>query len=102
MEKCSPKQTMKIVRQMGYSHADFFRLLPSTMGDHPYEIERLKVHCTLGDGTLTITVGPESERRLVLVVIPKTDITFEFDHVSDTERDAFLKYFDLRFMKGLG
>ena len=87
---------------MGYTHADFFRLLPGAMGDHPYEIDNLKVHCKLGNGSLTITVGPESERRLVLVVIPKTDIKFEFDNVSDTERDVFLKYFDLRFMKGLG
>ncbi len=86
---------------MGYTHAEFFRLLPNAMGDHPFEIEGLQVHCTLPSGTLTITLGPEQERRLVLVVIPRTTITFEYDGVTDADRQEFIKYFDLRFMKGL-
>ena len=93
---------MKIVREMGYTHADFFRLLPGAMGKHSYEVDGLQVHCQLSTGSLTITLGPEGERRLVLVVIPRTEIVFEFEYVSDEDRLAFMKYFDLRFMKGLG
>ena len=37
-----------------------------------------------------------------LVVIPQTQITFEYVGVSDDDREAFATYFDLRFMKGLG
>ena len=53
-------------------------------------------------GTLKITLGEEQERRLVLVVLPRTEITFEYQNVSDKDREAFIEYFELRFMKGLG
>lgn len=93
---------MKIENEMGYTHADFFRLLPSAMGANPYEINGLEVNCTLPSGTLKITLGEELERRLVLVVMPYIHVTFEYKNVSDADRERFIKYFDLRFMKGLG
>jgi len=58
---------MKIVKEMGYTHADFFRLLPRAMGDNPYEIDGLEVNCRLPSGSLRITLGEERERQLVLV-----------------------------------
>jgi len=87
---------------MGYTHADFFRLLPNAMGETPYKIDGLTVTGQLETGTVTITLGPEGERKLVLVVLPRTEITFEYSDVSNEERSDFIKYFDLRFMKGLG
>ena len=93
---------MKIVKEMGYTHADFFRLLPRAMGNYPYEIDGLQVNCVLPTGTLKITLGEEQGRRLVLVVLPRTEITFEYQDVSDEDREAFIEYFELRFMKGLG
>ena len=93
---------MKIVKEMGYTHADFFRLLPRALGHTPYEINGLVVNCTLPSGRLRITLGEERERRLVLVSIPCTTITFEYINVSEEVREKFNKYFELRFMKGLG
>lgn len=87
---------------MGYTHADFFRLLPRAMGDTPYEINGLEINCTLPSGSLKITLGEELERRLVLVVLPCTEVTFEYENVSDRDREEFTRYFELRFMKGLG
>ena len=72
------------------------------MGNNAYQIEGQTAYCTLPSGTLKITLGEERERRRVLVVMPCTDVTFEYDNVSDSDREAFVKYFDLRFMKGLG
>ena len=93
---------MKIVREMGYTHADFFRLLPNAMGHHQYITKDSSVECPLATGKLTITLGPESVRRLVLVEIPCTRIVFEFENVPEQDRENFLHYFNLRFMKGLG
>jgi len=93
---------MKVVKEMGYTHSDFFRLLPRAMGDTPYEIQGLRVFCQLPSGSLTISLGEERERRLVLVVIPCMTVTFEFEQVTDLDREKFTRYFDLRFMKGLG
>ena len=93
---------LKIVREMGYTHDDFFRLLPGAMGDYKYVVSGTTVSCQIGSGQLTITLGPEGERRLVLVVIPQTEIVFDFENVEEAERQEFLRHFDLRFMKGLG
>jgi len=92
---------MKIVKEMGYTHADFFRLLPRALGSTPFEINGREVNCVLPTGTLKISLGEERERRLVLVTIPCTTITFEYSGVTDQDREAFVKYFELRFMKGL-
>ena len=93
---------MKIVKEMGYTHADFFRLLPASMGRYPYEVDGNTVHCKLDSGSLTITLGPEGVRKLVLVEIPRTEIIFAYTDVSEEERISFTEHFDLRFMKGLG
>jgi len=87
---------------MGYTHADFFRLLPRAMGGYPYEISGLEINCKLPSGSLRITLGEEQERRMVLVIMPYTQVTFEYQDVSDEDREAFIKHFELRFMKGLG
>lgn len=92
----------QIVREMGYTHDDFFRLLPSAIGEHKYVVTNTSVSCEIGAGKLEIKLGTEGSRKLGLVIIPKTEIVFDFENVSDTERMEFLHYFDLRFMKGLG
>ena len=48
---------MKIEKEMGYSHADFFRLLPRTMGANPYKINGLEVSCVLPTGTSENHIG---------------------------------------------
>lgn len=93
---------MIVEKEMGYTHADFFRLLPRAMGDTPYDVRGLEIDCKLRSGTLKITLGEEGERRMGLVVIPRTEVTFQYDNVSDEDRAEFIRYFDLRFMKGLG
>ncbi|MBX2839066.1 MAG: hypothetical protein KTR35_19570, partial [Gammaproteobacteria bacterium] len=93
---------MKIEKEMGFTHADFFRLLPRAMGETPFEINGLVVNCRLPTGSLRITLGEERERRLVLLVLPCTSVTLEFEDVMEEDRERFLKYFNLRFMKGLG
>jgi len=93
---------MKIEKEMGFTHADIFRLLPRAMGSNPYEINGLEVNCSLPSGSLRITLGEEHERQLVLVVLPYTKVTFEYMNVNDEDREKFIRYFELRFMKGLG
>ena len=93
---------MIIQKEMGITHADFFRLLPRAMGNNPYEINDLEINSTLPTGTLKITLGPERERKMFLVVIPCTDVVFEYTDVDEIDRQAFIEYFELRFMRGLG
>lgn len=94
---------MKKRSQMGITHADFFRLLPRAMGDNAYEVDGRVVRAALPSGTVTITLGEERERRFTAIVaMPYTDIEFDYDGVPEEARAAFERYFDLRFMRGLG
>lgn len=87
---------------MGLTHADFFRLLPSAMGDHPYRIEGNTVIGTIHDGTVEIQLGAQQERRIALMVIPFADVSFRFRGVTEQQQQAFKSYFDLRFQRGGG
>lgn len=90
-------------RQMGITHADFFRLLPRAMGNHPFETNDCTVRATLPTGTLVITLDEEQERRLSPhVIMPYTNVTFDYYGVSAEVRAAFERHFHARYMRGLG
>jgi len=87
---------------MGLTHADFFRLVPSAMGDHPHRIEGMTVYGELHNGTVEITLGPQQERRIALMRIPHATVSFHFRGVTAAEQETFKAYFDLRFQRGGG
>jgi hypothetical protein len=89
-------------REMGLTHADFWRLLPRAMGDHPYEVQGARVRATLGGGTLEIHIGPPDERRIALLRIPFSVVSFRFNNVQEEQRLAFKAHFDLHFQRGGG
>ena len=99
MSECDLSDT----RQMGISHKDFFRLLPRAMGNNSYELNGHCVRATLATGTVKITLGEEQERRLSEnVIMPYTDVTFDYHGVPVDVRSEFERYFHIRFMRGLG
>ena len=89
-------------KEMGVSHADFFRLLPRAMGDVSFEVEGKTVTAELPGGSLTIVIGTEQVRRIALMAIPYAEVSFTFEGVAEDVRTEFMKYFDLRFQRGGG
>lgn len=89
-------------KEMGVSHADFYRLLPRAMGDTAYRVEGTTVHGTLQSGTVSIELGEQKMRRIALLGIPYAEVTFSFDGVDESARTEFMRYFDLRFQRGGG
>jgi len=87
---------------MGLTHADFFRLLPAAMGEHPFSIEGMTVRGTLHNGTVEITLGAQQERCIALLRIPYAQVSFHFRGVTQAEQVKFKEYFDLRFQRGGG
>jgi len=87
---------------MGLTHADFFRLLPTAMGEHPFRVDGMSVHGEVHNGTVTITLGAQQERRIALMRIPHAAVSFHFRGVTQAEQAAFKEYFDLRFQRGGG
>ncbi|MDO6461620.1 hypothetical protein Q4485_13000 [Granulosicoccaceae sp. 1_MG-2023] len=91
------------VRDMGLTHADFFRYLPAAVGEHSWtQPDNNTVMVAIGQGSLRIELGPEGERRIANIRLPRTEIAFRFDGVTPEEQRRFLSYFDLRFQRGGG
>lgn len=89
-------------REMGLTHADFWRLLPRAMGNHSYAVVGNRVLANVDNGKLEITIGPPLERRIALMCIPYSVVSFTFDGVSEAQQKAFKAHFDLHFQRGGG
>lgn len=89
-------------REMGLTHADFWRLLPRAMGDHPYTISGNSVRASVDEGQLDITLGPPEERRIALLRLPYSVVSFSFAGVGEVRQQAFKAHFDLHFQRGGG
>ena len=89
-------------REMGLTHAEFFRTLPSAMGDLGYRIEEEKVVAENKPYRLTIRLDSQQERRIALLRIPYTRVHFDFEGYQQEEIDAFMAYFESRFQRGGG
>ncbi|ASJ70184.1 hypothetical protein IMCC3135_00290 [Granulosicoccus antarcticus IMCC3135] len=89
-------------REMGLTHADFWRLLPRAMGKQPYTLNGDTVQTTVDTGTLEITLGPPEERRIALLRLPYSVVSFRFVGVDEVQQLAFKAHFDLHFQRGGG
>ena len=95
-------QLIEYSREMGLTHDDFWRLLPRAMGNHSYQRDGDSVRAQVNEGHLEITLGPPLERRIALMCIPYSKVSFSFTGVSEKEQQAFKAHFDLRFQRGGG
>lgn len=89
-------------KEMGLTHADFFRLLPRAMGDYGYEIDGSTVRATVHAGTVEIVLGPQKTRQIALLRLPYAVVSFTFKDVSEAQQLAFTEHFDLHFRRGGG
>ncbi|MEE9319145.1 MAG: hypothetical protein V3U76_01750 [Granulosicoccus sp.] len=89
-------------REMGLTHADFWRLLPRAMGEHAYRSEGDTVHAEIADGILEMTLGAPQVRKIALLRLPFAEVSFTFRGVSLQQQLAFKKHFDLYFQRGGG
>lgn len=89
-------------REMGLTHDDFWRLLPRAMGEHSYSVSGNTVNANIHEGALQIHIGPPLERKIALLSIPYSEVSFKFTGVTEAQQQAFKSYFDLRFQRGGG
>lgn len=89
-------------RRMGLSHAEFFRILPPVVEALPHRIEDKVVHIQNGARHLTLTLGPELQRRLGAMRLPGFELRFEFRGYQRSEVEAFMERFDTVFHRGGG
>ncbi len=95
--------THTVNKQMGISHADFYRLLPHALDSEAYTVQDDVVTFDGDDGrSVHILLGPEWERRIALLHIPVTDVTITFDGYDAAGIEAFLLHFDHSYQRGGG
>jgi len=93
---------MEVRKDLGVSHAVFFRSLAQLPDGWVSETHPEGATLAYGGGRVTIELEPERERRIGLIRIPFTPTVFRFEGLSDDEREAFQSRFDLTFQRGGG
>ena len=91
-----------IEKEMGITHSDFFRTIPRALGSEDYQQSGTGVVLESGGRRLEIVIGAEGERRIALMVIPRTQVTLTFMGYEDDDIRAAIKRFDMMFKKGGG
>jgi hypothetical protein len=91
-----------IDREMSITHDEFFRLLPKALKTRRYEILNNVVYVTLGHGSITITLSPQTSRGIGSLVLPVTHVNFAVINCPDEISRMFFDEFDIAFQKGGG
>ena len=97
-------------RDMGYSAAEFFRVLPAAVRDYNLSVADGKAVITKpGDEQhgqhvqqLTITVTPLPDRQIAMMRLPHVEVRFQFTNFTAAERTRFMRDFDMSYQRGGG
>ena len=89
-------------REMGISHADFFRSLPTAIEPGSFRLVDDTVWIKTPAGELQIRLSPQGERRIAALRLPVTVIEFRFPGWTQRQVDDFLARFDRYFQRGGG
>jgi hypothetical protein len=94
---------VRVVKEMGVSHQDFFRVLPRVMGGVAYAVEGRTVRLAGEGRTLEMRLSEEHRRSLGNIVhLPYTMVELVFTGYSAEDRTAFLAEFERQFFRGGG
>ncbi|MFQ5784442.1 MAG: hypothetical protein ACE5H8_06425 [Alphaproteobacteria bacterium] len=97
-----PNDGPVFTKEMGISHADFFRILPKALGASDYRIEGDRIRLGDADRHLDITLAAEGVRRIASITLPVTRVTLAFHGYAPAEVAATLERFDLYYRRGGG
>lgn len=96
-------------RVMTCTLADWLRLLPSAIGEHPYtkhddtaliQLSHAKNPAIRPTLALQWHTGPT--RQIALIRLPQLHVRFQFNHADAALRLAFMQRFDLFMQRGGG
>jgi hypothetical protein len=92
----------RVVKDMGITHADFFRSVQPLLeaADHTIHVDGVTLR--LDTGTVDIRLGPEGRRSLGNFHLPRTRVELRFQGCAADIIEAFIARFDTRFRRGGG
>ena len=95
-------ESIQFSRDMGITHADFFRLLPKAVNGRTYSVEQNKVNIVEAERQVVLSLSPQGERVIASLRLPTTRVDFAFSNYSKAEVDRFMAHFELYFRRGGG
>ena len=87
---------------MGLSHREFFASLATLAREVPCQVNDSGAILEYDSGEIRIVLGPEGERKLGLITLPRTSVALEFHNLSELQRGQFLERFNIAFRRGGG
>lgn len=97
------KSPFGLNREMGYTHQEFLKLLPRSLSEYVFNVQKNCVSIELENGTALIQIGTERVRRITdSVSFPILPIKIQFVDANEKAQSRFLQKFDYSYMKGLG
>ena len=101
--RCSGNiDSVLIQKEMGICHQEFFASLVTLARKIPCRVSDSGAVLEYDSGEVRISLGPEGERRLGSMALPRTMVSLEFRDLSEEQRTFFLERFDLAFRRGGG
>jgi hypothetical protein len=90
-------------REQGFAAADWLRCLPGAVRGAAIDLATPgQATVAIGSGTLTLRWQTLPPLQMGLARFARLAVHYRFDGVSDDQRHAFMKYFDLYTQRGGG
>lgn len=89
-------------RELGLTHAEFYRSLPAAIAHHAYTVEDHRVCIDFGDRRVTIELGCQRYRTIASLRLPYLEARFTFEGFSTLEHRKFMERFERYFQRGGG
>jgi hypothetical protein len=89
-------------REVGCTEAEWLMWLPAAVGAVHWERHGASLLAHVGTGRLRLAWHALPDRRIALIRLPRLSVAFRFEQVSEEERFAFMKRFDLYMQRGGG
>lgn len=89
-------------REMACTEAEWHRWLPDAVGNRPWDGDAHTATVCIGEGLLHLRWRVGEPRVIALVRLPWLHVSFRFEGLSEGERSAFMRRFDLHMQRGGG
>jgi hypothetical protein len=89
-------------REMGCTEAELLQCLPGASRERPVTVTLGQAAVAIGEGQLALTWQTLPLRQIALLRMPRLAVSFRFSGVDETQRQSFMRYFDLYTQRGGG
>lgn len=89
-------------REMGCTEAELLRWLPGAVNGRALTLMPRSAEVAIEGGRLDLAWRELPPRQIALMCMPRMAISFHFEGVSEAQRQAFMRYFDLYTQRGGG